>query len=407
VSLGELAEAAGVSRQYLDQVARGDCASTEALRREIDAAIHLRGIEPRWPLWEALPEAAYRRLTAARPRREKTRDGGEFANFSLENWDFWNQRRSRKMLPEEALRHFGLRADPFEEPTNPEDFWKHPQLESLRAIVRSAIHRGGFLLVQGPSGSGKTIAVRYAVGQLAGDPRLDVPRNQSYQIARLLTLRRRQTTGCSLPRALLRDFSPGTRPRANAEDLIAQVAGIIAQKYQQEKPQTCALVIEEAHELAADLWIDLKKLREICADAGGSLAVICVGQTEAWPNLADTLAQPELASVRRRLYQFSLKALSAAQAKAYTSFRLARAGATSQVIYAEALDLLISQFSRGGRGDSVARLYPASLDTWLSTALIEAWDKGVKCVTKSLMSHVLATGGGDEQSEECRVQSAE
>jgi len=399
VSLAELAEAAGVTRQWLDQVARGERSATEDLYFKVEAALRRRKIRPKWPLWTALPADVYRRLAAMPARREATRAGGEFANFSQGNWDFWRKRRSRKMLPDETLRHFGLRSDPFEEPAGPEDFWKHPQLESLRAIVRSTIQRGGFLLVQGPSGSGKTIAARYAIGQLAGDPRLDVPRNPSYQIARLLTLRRRQTTGCSLPRALLRDFAPGMRPRANAEDLIAQVAGIIAQKYQQEKPQTCALLIEEAHELAAELWLDLKKLREICADAGGSLAVICVGQTESYPNLADTLQQPELVSVRRRLYQFSLRALSAAQARAYTAFRLARAGAGGQVVQPEALDLLISQFSRGGRGESVARLYPASLDTWLSTALVEAWTKGQRYVNKALMAHVLQTGGGEESEQ--------
>jgi type II secretory pathway predicted ATPase ExeA len=405
VSLSELAESAGVSGQWLDHVVRGRRAATEDLRRDIDAALADRGVRPKWPPWEPLPAAVYRRFLAAEPCRRATKSAGEFANFSQETWDFWKKRRS-KMLPEEALRHFGLKADPFEEPAAPEDFWPHPQLESLRAIVRRAIQRGAFLLVQGPSGSGKTIAARYAIGQLAGDPRLGIDRDQKYQIARLLTLRRRQTTGCSLPRALLRDFSPGTRPRANAEDLIAQVAEIVARKFQQTEPQTCALVIEEAHELAAELWLDLKKLREICADAGGALGVICIGQTESHPNLSETLSLPELVSVKRRLYPFTLRPLTAAQARHYTAFRLERAGARMQLIYPDALELLIQRFAPAGRVGS-ARLYPALLDTWLSTALVEAWTKGLKNVTKGLMGHVLQTGGGEESLTAENAENAE
>lgn len=406
MSLATLAEAVGVSRQWLDKVARGHDAPTADLVREVSEVIRLWGIAPRWPLWNPLPEAAYQRMLKFEPRHEPTRGGGEFVTFSQEKWDFWKSRRSRKMLPEQALGYFGLRADPFEEPTRPEEFWPHPQLESLRAIVRRAIQRGAFLLVQGPSGSGKTIAVRWAIGQLAGDPRLGTERDQKYQIARLLTLRRRHTTGCSLPRALLRDFSPGARPRANAEDLIAQVAAIVAQKFQQDEPQTCALVIEEAHELAPELWLDLKKLREICADAGGALAVVCIGQTEANPNLGETLSLPELVSVKRRLYPFTLRPLSAAQARQYVAFRLDRAGARTQLVYPDALEILIQRFSPAGR-IGAARLYPALLDNWLSTALVEAWTKGLKNVTKGLMAHVLQTGGGDETSEEARAQSAE
>ena len=407
MSLAALAEEAGVSRQWLDQVARGEVAAPPALTAAVDRAIQGLGVRPKWALWQPLPRDVYRRMVRSGPRRDSpspcvagfAEQGPrsrrpEFVNFSQENWDFWksHQRRS-PMLPEEALRHFGLAADPFEEPQRPDDLWPHPQLETLRGLVRRAIMRGAFLLVDGPSGSGKTLAVRYAVGQLAGDKRLGVDRNPKYQVARLLTLRRRQTTGCSLPRALLRDLSPGTRPKANAEDLIAQVARIIAEKWTADDPQTCALLIEEAHELAPELWLDLKKVREICADAGGGLAVICIGQTESTPNLSETLALPELVSVRRRLHRFTLRPLSAAQARTYTAFRLERAGAKGDIIYPAALEHLLQHFSRGGGG--AARLYPALLDTWLSTALVEAWDKGQKSVTKGLMAHVLLTGGGE------------
>jgi type II secretory pathway predicted ATPase ExeA len=211
--------------------------------------------------------------------------------------------------------------------------------------------------------------------------------------------------------ALIRDLAPGVRPRSNAEDLVHQVATQVATKF--AAGEVSALLIEEAHELAADLWLDLKKVREICADAGGALAVVCIGQTEARPDLDETLDQPELVAVRRRLLVYEIDALSAGQARKYIDFRLTQAGARpGGIVAGDAVDLLIKTLSPGGRGTAGARLYPALLDTWLSTALIEGWSKGARMVGRNLMSHVLTTGGGDgeaeaEKSAECGTRSAE
>ena len=302
------------------------------------------------------------------------------------------------MLPDECLRHFGLSADPFEMPYQGEDFWPHPQMSVVAGLVDKTIKRAGFLLVKGPSGCGKTAITRYAIGSLVGDPRRGIPHSRQYHVARLLTLRRRTATGCALPRALIRDFAPGVRPRSSAEDLVDQVASMIAKKYQ--AGENCAVVIEEAHELAPELWLDLKKLREITADAGGGLGVICVGQSEGHPNLDETLDQPDLVSVRRRILVYEISPLSGSQARKYIDHRLARAGARVGAILPEAVDFLLKALAPGGRGASGMALYPALLDTWLTRAMVEAWDKGSRTVGRSIMSYCLATGAETAEKTE-------
>jgi general secretion pathway protein A len=307
------------------------------------------------------------------------------------------------MLPDECLRHFGLSAEPFEMPSLAEDFWPHPQMHVVAGLVDKTIRRAGFLLVQGPSGCGKTAITRYAVGNLVGDARRNIPRAEGYHVARLLTLRRRTATGCALPRALLRDFAPGVRPRSSAEDLVDQVASMIATKY--KAGQNCTVVIEEAHELSADLWLDLKKLREICDEAGGGLGVICVGQTEGHPNLDETLDQPDLVSVRRRVFVCEIRPLSPGQARKYVEHRLARAGARVGAVLPEAIEFLLKYLAPGGRGSTGMALYPALLDTWIGRAMVQAWDKGARSVGAAIMSYCLKTGGdvaGGEETPESR-----
>jgi len=394
VSLSALAAEAGVQRQWLGQVASGEKGTPPGLRRRVLAAAARLDLAPRWPLFEPLPEGVYERLAAERPSRATSRAGlrPPFETFDAEDWNAWKERR-RTMLPDECLSHLGLERDPFEDPRLDEEFWAHPQWRLVVSLVEKAVRRHGFLLVQGPSGCGKTTLVRYALGNVAGDARRGRARNRKVHLARLLTLRRRRVGACALPRALLRDLSPGDRPKSNAEDLVHQVAAKIAKKFQEG--ETCCLLLEEAHELAPATWLDLKKLREICADAGGGLGVVCVGQTEGSPSLGDTLDDPDLVSVRRRLHVCEVRPLKAGEARKYVAFRLSGAGAKVGLVSPEAVDLLLKTLSPGGRSSRTAPLYPALLDTWLSAALVAAWEKGETGVGKALMSFVLTGGGGE------------
>jgi len=395
VSLQALATEAGLSQQWLDQVARGEKGATPDVRRRVAGAAARLGLRPRWPLFEALPAEVYERLAAEPPSRCPSRAAAR-PPFEVLSWDEWTHRR-KPMLPAETLTHFNLKADPFAEPREDRTFWLHPQWHLVGSLVDRAVKSHGFLLVQGPSGCGKTTLVRRAIGDVAGDPARGRERNRKVHIARLLTLRRRRVGACALPRALLRDIAPGDRPRSNAEDLVHQVATKIAKKYQEG--ETCCLVVEEAHELAPTTWLDLKKLREICADAGGGLGVVCVGQTEGNPSLDDTLDDPDLVSVRRRLHVCEVRPLKVREAKIYIDFRLGVAGAKLGLVAPEAVALLLKTLSPGGRGSRAAPLYPALLDTWLAAALVAAWEKGEKHVSKSLMSYVL-TGGAPAADEE-------
>jgi len=386
-SLSDLAHAAGLSQQALDQVAVGRKGLPPLLKARVDRAAADLGLKPRWPLWAPLPPSAYSRLRRAAPVRASNGNGCEgFKSFAPEAWDFWKE--SETMLPDETLSHFGLARDPFEEPRLDDEFWPHPQFRLVVSLVEKAVRRHGFLLIEGPSGCGKTTLVRYALGNLAGDDRRGIGRNRKVHVARLLTLRRRRVGACALPRALLRDLAPGARPRSSAEDLVHQVAREIAAKYQEG--ETSCLLLEEAHELSHETWLDLKKLREICADAGGGLGVVCVGQTEGSPGLDVTLADPELVSVRRRLHVCEVRPLKPAEARKYVEFRILQAGGRLGLIHPDALDLLLKNLTPGGRGSRPTPLYPAALDTWLSVALVSAWDKGERSVGKALMSFVLS-----------------
>ena len=89
-----------------------------------------------------------------------------------------------------------------------------------------------------------------------------------------------------------------------------------------------------------------------------------------------------------------VRPLKPGEARKYITHRLGVAEARLDLVTAAAVDLLLRTLSPGGRSSRAAPLYPALLDTWLSAALVAAWEKGENGVTKPLMSWVL-TGGAD------------
>lgn len=165
------------------------------------------------------------------------------------------------------LKHFGLAADPFENPESPDDIWRSPALARIEAILEVGLKQRQILALVGDPGSGKSTLIRRLCSRSAGQRQIRVISPASLDRARI--------DASALAMAIIRDLTgkqtSGMATEARSELLRTTLAEAKA------LGTYPVLVIDEAHLLSNRALIAIKQVWDSHLSTR-ELAVILVGQ---------------------------------------------------------------------------------------------------------------------------------
>jgi type II secretory pathway predicted ATPase ExeA len=154
-------------------------------------------------------------------------------------------------------------------------FFETEQHRQLMRAIRPTLLSGKLAAITGPVGSGKTLFLRRFEAVLDREGRLTV--------ARSLSVDKDRTTLSTLIAALFYDLSSEKNPKIPTHG--------------EERERA----FDEAHDLHLKTLVGLKRLMEVVADDGGTLAIILAGH----PKLRNDL-RPTMEEIGYRSVHFTL-----------------------------------------------------------------------------------------------------
>jgi type II secretory pathway predicted ATPase ExeA len=187
--------------------------------------------------------------------------------------------------------------------------------EALRRLDDSLGSREPFLLVTGEPGTGKTTLAQEAIARWG--PRVTAAR-----------LAYTSLTGAELLEELLRRFGAeppdgASRPKlvARLEQAVSEIAG---------RGQFTMIVVDDAHNLSADLLEELRQLAGGVQQSGHAFEILLLGL----PSLESRLQEPALAAVRQRIsVRAKLSPLSPGETRRYLRHRVTAAGGDGSSLF--------------------------------------------------------------------------
>jgi type II secretory pathway predicted ATPase ExeA len=226
---------------------------------------------------------------------------------------------------------FGLSRRAF--PASPDHTSYYPATGHERALARllaGLIDGDGMLVLTAPPGLGKTLLAGCLLDR-AGEAR-------EIESVFLVSV---PSDRVGLLQSILYDLSLPYQGRTEQEMRLALIDHLLLRYAGGSR---LLLVIDEAHHLTADQLEDLRMLGNLEGHAGKAVQIVLVGQ----PELLDTLARPELASLRQRIVvRAALEPLGVEESADYLLHHLRAAGGRAEaIIDPEALELL----ARGAGG---------------------------------------------------------
>ncbi len=226
--------------------------------------------------------------------------------------------------------HFGLRRRPF--PVSPDHACYYPATSHERALARllAGLTDGeGLLVLTAPPGLGKTL-----LGHCLLD-RLGVRPGEPDQVEAVFLAGTQARDRAGLLQAILYDLSLPHEGRSEQEMRLAVIDHLLKQYAGGKR---VVLLVDEAHHLGVEQLEELRMLGNLEGRGGKAIQVVLLGQ----PDLLQTLARPELASLRQRVaVRAALSPLEVDEAADYLLHHLRAAGGRAeQVLGAEALEML-------------------------------------------------------------------
>ena len=187
--------------------------------------------------------------------------------------------------------------------------------EVLRRLDDSLGSREPFLLVTGEPGTGKTSLANEAIARWG--PRVTTAR-----------LAYTSLSGAELLEELIRRFGAeppdgASRPKlvARFEQAVSEIAG---------RGQVAMIVVDDAHNLSADLLEELRQLAGGAQQSGSAFEIFLLGL----PSLEDRLQEPALAGLRQRVsVRAKLAPFSAGETRRYLRHRVTAAGGDGSSLF--------------------------------------------------------------------------
>lgn len=262
----------------------------------------------------------------------------------------------------EMTARFDLRSTPFTREIPVKELFPHPQrvsaLESLLAVVDQRM--SGALIA--PAGLGKTTLLRELRDRLP---------EVRYSVRYV------KVTGLS-KRDMCREIAAtlGLPPVGTYPGLVRAVQEAVERRVADDGVRT-VLILDEAHEMRADVLGMFRLLTNFEMDSRLVLSVLLVGQ----PPLAQLLRRPELEDLAQRLSWYgSLRPLTREELRDYVIHRCAIAGASAATFDDRAMEALFEM----GKGN------PRATDHLARRAMEMAHQAGVNRVAAQ---HVITARG--------------
>ena len=224
-----------------------------------------------------------------------------------------------------ALAHLGLHAWPFPKAPAVASLFRFPALDELIARVSFAVDLCGLALVTGDPGSGKSTALRLFISTLT---------ERSHPV---IYLADSHLTPSEFYARILDHF--GVTPGFTYSQRRRQFQSLLGD-LNQSQDKTAIVIIDEAHELMADMVQELRYVQNLHMDAQSAFALLLCGHSE----IRSQLRLKAFEAVAQRItVRAHLPGLDRAQTVAYIRHALAGAGVERAVFTDAALDVLHDQ----------------------------------------------------------------
>ena len=223
--------------------------------------------------------------------------------------------------------HFGLCQAPFNITPDPSFLYlSASHREGLAQLSYGIRARKGFVVLTGEVGTGKTTLIHALLNELNG----------SAQTALIFST---IVSPPDLLRSVCEEFGliEPKRPLQEIHDYLVSLNEFLLESYR--KGENCALIIDEAQNLSAEVLESIRLLSNFETSKDKLLQILLVGQ----PELAVRLNSPELRQLKQRvMLRHHLRVLSLQECCEYVSNRLKVAGADRTIFTASGLESVYS-----------------------------------------------------------------
>jgi general secretion pathway protein A len=226
--------------------------------------------------------------------------------------------------------HFGLSQAPFNITPDPSFLYlSASHREGLAQLSYGIRARKGFVVLTGEVGTGKTTLIHALLNDLNG----------SAQTALIFST---IVSPGDLLRSVCEEFGlvEPKRPLGEIHDYLVSLNEFLLESYR--KGENCALIIDEAQNLSAEVLESIRLLSNFETSKDKLLQILLVGQ----PELTVRLNSPDLRQLKQRvMLRHHLRVLSLQECCEYVSTRLKVAGAERPIFTPNALESIYSYSS--------------------------------------------------------------
>jgi type II secretory pathway predicted ATPase ExeA len=259
--------------------------------------------------------------------------------------------------------HFGLSQAPFNITPDPSFLYlSASHREGLAQLSYGIRARKGFVVLTGEVGTGKTTLIHALLNDLNGSAHTALIFSAIVSPADLL-------------RTVCEEFGliEPKRPLQEIHDYLVCLNEFLLESYR--KAENCALIIDEAQNLSAEVLESVRLLSNFETSKHKLLQILLVGQ----PELALRLNSPELRQLKQRvMLRHHLRVLSLQECCEYVSNRLKVAGADRTIFTPTALESIYS--CSGG--------IPRIVNVLCDNALLTAYALGRKEIDTGIIREV-------------------
>lgn len=261
---------------------------------------------------------------------------------------------------------FNLTRNPFELTPDPDFlFPTRRHNEALAALYYGVRRHKGFVVLTGEVGTGKTLLLRCLL-QLF---------KQSKDVAYAYLFNSRLSSTEFL-QYVISDFGLPASGK-NKSELLLDLSNYVVSRGL--KKLTTVLVVDEAHHLSADILEEVRLLTNLETTNDKLLQILLVGQ----PELDQKLDSVGLRQLKQRIaFRSHLEPLNQDETREYVERRLHVAGANSSstILFPAETIAVLYRYSRGT---------PRLINTICDNALLTAYTRQVRCVTREIVEGVV------------------